>query len=239
MVLIRQCQWPESVALQPLHPVIGPVWRNGKVRSFCFCFFILYTTISILCTTTCNSDDSLITELWFLRWSATVKISLIALLVVNNLKWLVKLNIFYSGVLGLWLGVCSPEQPLVPTGVKSPSSVSGRTEAVKRGLHSSIFANQWKHFLSPCPPHALKGISITAMCVIHSCVSWLLVNERFQVWCYGERSCLRGSKPHFKWVNFSCFTKNPGHGYGAILGINAQGLTLKPSNCTAVGSEHP
>lgn len=172
-----------------------------------------------------------------------MKISLTALLGVNNLKWLVKLNIFYSGVLGLWLGVCSPEQPLVPTGVKSPSSVSGRTEAVKRGLHSSIFANQWKHFLSPCPPHALKGVSITAMCVIHSCVSWLLVNtqldERFQVWCYGERSCLQGSKPHFKWVNFSCFTKNPGHGYGAILGINAQGLTLKPSTVQLWGVNTP
>lgn len=90
-----------------------------------------------------------------------------------------KMNIFYSGVLGLWLGVCSPEQPLVPTGVKSPFSVSGGTEAVKRGLHSSIFANQWKHFLSSCPPHALNGVSITAMCVIHSCVSWLLVNAQF------------------------------------------------------------
>lgn len=45
---------------------------------------------------------------------------------------------FYSGVLGLWLGICSPVEPLVPTRVKSPSSVSGRIEAVKRGLHSSI-----------------------------------------------------------------------------------------------------
>lgn len=94
-------------------------------------------------------------------------------------------NISYSGVLDLWLGVCSPEQPLVPTGVKSPVSVSGRTEAVKRGLRSSISANQWEHFLASCPPHALNGISITAMCVIHSCVPRLLVNtqfdERFQV----------------------------------------------------------
>lgn len=37
----------------------------------------------------------------------------------------------YSGASGLRLGVGSPEQPLVPTGVKSPSCVSGRTEAVK------------------------------------------------------------------------------------------------------------
>lgn len=142
-------------------------------------------------------------ELWFLE-PAAVKVSVRALSGENKLKCFVNLNIFCSGVLGLWLGVCSPEQPLVPTGVKSPSSVSGRTEAVKRGLHSSIFTNQWKHFLSPCPPHALKSRSITAMCVIHSCVSWLLVNtqldERFQVWCYWERSRLQASKPQCKRV---------------------------------------
>lgn len=55
-----------------------------------------------------------------------MKISVIALLLVSKKKWRVKMDIFYSGVLGLWLGVCSPEQPLVPTGVKSLSSVSGR-----------------------------------------------------------------------------------------------------------------
>lgn len=38
------------------------------------------------------------------------------------------------------LGAVAPEQPLVPTGVKSPSRVSGRREALKT-------ANRWRLFL--------------------------------------------------------------------------------------------
>lgn len=82
-----------------------------------------------------------------------VKVSLIAHL---GLKKKDLRCIFYSGVSGLWLGVCSLQQPLVPTGVKSPSSVSERIEAPKRSQHSSISTNQWKHFLCPCPPQALR-----------------------------------------------------------------------------------
>lgn len=103
----------------------------------------------------------------------------------SSLRWLVEMDIFYSGVLSLWLGVCSPEQPLVPTGVKSPCSVSGRTEAVKRGLHSSICANQWQHFLSSLSSTCAEDVSITAIYAMHSRVSSLLVNtqldERFLV----------------------------------------------------------
>lgn len=159
----------------------------------------------------------------------------------SKMKWLVKIDIFYSGVLGLRLGVCSPEQPLVPTGVKSPSSVS-----VKRGLHSSIFTNQWKHFLSPCPPHSLRMYQLQQIDVIHSRVSWLLVNmqlgERFSgLVLRGEVLPVRVESSFYE-SSFFMLYRNPWSWLWSnisCVGINAQGLPLKPSTVQLWGVNTP
>lgn len=75
---------------------------------------------------------------------------------------LAKQHISYSGVSGLRPGVCSPVQPLVPTGVRSP-------------LLRPTLQNRWKHFLSSSSSARTEGridysdVRNTFLCLLTAC----------------------------------------------------------------------
>lgn len=83
---------------------------------------------------------------------------------------------------------------------------------------------------------------------LQQCAEYILVSLvccKYAVWrkisgfrLMGERSACQGQN-HILRVHFSCLTKTPGHGYGAILGINTQGLPLKPSTIQLWGVNTP